>query len=137
VPAALRPVPDLPAPTVDRNFFLRLTRGRWMINHQAFDPNRIDANPVLGTTERWTFFNVSPSPHAIHLHDVDWRLVRRFRVAGDFDNPTVGTLLPLPPAESGLKETFFVPQGEGISVATTFDDNVGEYVFHCHMIEHE
>ncbi|MEV4642912.1 multicopper oxidase family protein [Actinoplanes sp. NPDC049548] len=137
VPATLRPVPPLPTPTRDREFDLRIRNGRWTINNQSFDPDRIDADPVRGTTERWTFFNVSPSPHAIHLHDVDWRLVRRFRVAGDFNNPTVGTPLPIPPAEAGLKETFLVPQGEGISVATTFNDNVGEYVFHCHMIEHE
>ncbi|WP_433305130.1 multicopper oxidase family protein [Actinoplanes sp. CA-030573] len=137
VPATLRPVPPLPAPTRDRQFVLRLQNGRWTINNQTFDPDRIDADPVRGTTERWTFFNVSPSPHAIHLHDVDWRLLSRFRVAGTNGNPTVGAALPVPPAEAGLKETFLVPQGQGISVATTFNDNLGEYVFHCHMLEHE
>lgn len=144
VPATLRPVPTFPAPVKDRQFVLRAvtdTAGapvQWTINNQTFDPNRIDADPVINTTERWTFMNISPQPHAIHLHDVDWRLVNRFQVVLDANgNPTVGAAIPIQPYEDGLKETFFVPANTGISVTTTFTDRLGEYVFHCHMLEHE
>jgi FtsP/CotA-like multicopper oxidase with cupredoxin domain len=144
VPATLRPAPTFPAPVKDRQFVLRAVVDangaptQWTINNQTFDPNRIDADPVLNTTERWTFMNISPQPHAIHLHDVDWRLVNRFQVVLDAaGNPTVGTPIPIQPYEDGLKETFFVPANTGISVTTTFTDRVGEYVFHCHMLEHE
>jgi FtsP/CotA-like multicopper oxidase with cupredoxin domain len=144
VPATLRPAPTFPAPVKDRQFVLRAVVDangaptQWTINNQTFDPNRIDADPVLNTTERWTFMNISPQPHAIHLHDVDWRLVNRFQVVLDAaGNPTAGTPIPIQPYEDGLKETFFVPANTGISVTTTFSDRVGEYVFHCHMLEHE
>jgi FtsP/CotA-like multicopper oxidase with cupredoxin domain len=144
VPAALRPVPAFPAPVEDRSFVLRATTDaagnptQWTINGQPFQSGRIDADPVLNTTERWTFFNDSPQPHAIHLHDVDWRLVRRFQLAFDAGgNPIPGAALPIEPAENGLKETFFVPAGTGFSVVTTFTDHVGPYMLHCHMLEHE
>jgi FtsP/CotA-like multicopper oxidase with cupredoxin domain len=144
VPAALRPVPTFPNPVEDRSFVLRAALDaagnptQWTINGQPFQSGRIDADPVLNTTERWTFFNDSPQPHAIHLHDVDWRLVRRFQLAFDAGgNPIPGAALPIEPAEAGLKETFFIPAGTGFSVLTTFTDHVGPYMFHCHMLEHE
>ncbi|MGN9909695.1 multicopper oxidase family protein [Phytohabitans sp. LJ34] len=144
VPAALRPVPAFPEPVEDRSFVLRATLDaagvptQWTINNQPFQAGRIDADPVLNTTERWTFFNDSPQPHAIHLHDVDWRLVRRFQLAFDAGgNPIPGADLPVAAHEAALKETFFVPANTGFSVVTTFTDHVGPYMLHCHMLEHE
>ncbi|MEJ3745751.1 multicopper oxidase family protein [Actinomycetes bacterium KLBMP 9797] len=144
VPAVLRPAPTFPAPTVEREYHLEAqidaagNIATWTINDQLFSSGRIDAEPVLGSTERWTFFNTSPQPHAIHLHDVDWKLDARFNVTVDAaGNPVRGSPLAIAPHESGVKETFFVPANTGFSVLTTFTDHVGEYVFHCHMLEHE
>jgi spore coat protein A, manganese oxidase len=144
VPATLRPAPTFPAPVRDRSFVLSAaadasgTVTQWRINNQPFDSARIDADPVLNTTERWTFFNDSPQPHAIHLHDVDWKLDRRFLIARDANgNPIVGAAQPIGNFEANLKETFLVAPGTGFSVVTTFVDHVGKYVFHCHMLEHE
>jgi FtsP/CotA-like multicopper oxidase with cupredoxin domain len=144
VPASLRPVPVFPQPARDRSFVLRATTDaagnptQWTINGRPFQSGRIDADPVLNSTERWTFFNDSPQPHSIHLHDVDWRLVRRFQLAFDANgNPAPGADLPILPAEAGLKETFFIQPQTGFSVLTTFTDHVGPYMFHCHMLEHE
>lgn len=144
VPATLRPLPDFPAPVEDREFLLEAQTDAsgaltgWTMNGQRFDAARIDADPVLGTTERWTFFNDSPQPHAIHLHDVDWRLESRFQLAFDANGkPIRGAPIAVPPYEAALKETFSIPPGTGFSVLTTFTDHVGAYVFHCHMLEHE
>jgi FtsP/CotA-like multicopper oxidase with cupredoxin domain len=144
VPATLRPVPTFPTPVRDRQFVIGVQRdaagniAQWQFNGQPFDSARFDADPVLGTTERWTFFNNSPSPHGIHIHDVDWRLVSRFTLAFDASgNPIPGTPLPVAPEEDALKETWSIPANQGFSVVTTFTDNTGPYVFHCHMLEHE
>jgi spore coat protein A len=144
VPATLRPLPTFPAPVEEREFHIEAELDAagnpilWTFNDQRFDSARVDADPVLGTTERWTFFNDSPQPHSIHIHDVDWRLVSRFQLAFDAaGNPIPGAQLPIPPHENALKETWSVPAGQGFSVVTTFTDHVGPYVFHCHMLEHE
>ena len=37
----------------------------------------------------------------------------------------------------GLKETFLLDPGDTVLVAGRFTDNVGTFVVHCHMLEHE
>jgi spore coat protein A len=144
VPATLRPAPTFPAPVRDRQFVIGQTTDaagnvvEFQFDGRPFDPNRFDAEPVLGSTERWTFLNTTTQPHGIHIHDVDWRLTARFQLATDANgNAIPGTPLPIEPAEDGLKETWSVPANTGFSVVTTFTDNTGPYVFHCHMLEHE
>src|ERR1041385_6184596 len=53
IPATLRSLPDIGEPTVTRNWSFDQTAGHWTINGRAFDSNRVDARPVLGTNEKW------------------------------------------------------------------------------------
>jgi spore coat protein A len=126
VPAVLRPAPTFPQPVRTRTFSLNFeaSTGSWTINGQTFDPDRIDADPVLGTTERWVFVNLSFATHAIHIHDVDWRLESR-------------NGQPPQPWENGLKEVWRIDPMERVSLITTFTDHTGPYIFHCHILEHE
>ena len=77
VPSTLRPLPDIGQPTVTRNFSFDFTSNHWTINGLAFDPNRIDARPVLGTTEKWVFTNPTGTTHMVHIHDVDQQCISR------------------------------------------------------------
>jgi FtsP/CotA-like multicopper oxidase with cupredoxin domain len=126
VPAKLRPLPKLDDPSVVTRTFIfgrqRLT-GLWTINGETFDPNRIDAQPKLGTTETWIFKNGSSSNHVIHIHDVDQQLVSRNGVA--------------PKPWELMKETWNLGIGETIVLKLKFTDNIGKFVFHCHILEHE
>jgi spore coat protein A len=126
IPSKLRALPVLDATSaVTRTFLFSRSRltGQWLINGLAFDPNRIDAQPKLGTTETWIFKNGSSSNHVIHLHDVDQQLVSRDGV-------------PAKPYER-MKESWNLGIGETIVLKLRFTDNVGKYVFHCHILEHE
>ncbi|MFI1831599.1 multicopper oxidase domain-containing protein, partial [Streptomyces sp. NPDC020412] len=40
------------------------------------------------------------------------------------------------PAEAGLKDTVAVMPGETVKLQATFDAYRGEYVYHCHMLDH-
>jgi len=126
IPAKLRPLPTLDATSaVTRTFLFSRSRfsGQWLINDQPFDPDRIDAQPRLGATETWIFKNGSSSNHVIHLHDVDQQLVSRNGVAAK-------------PYER-MKESWNLAIGETIVLKVKFTDNVGRFVFHCHILEHE
>jgi FtsP/CotA-like multicopper oxidase with cupredoxin domain len=126
IPSKLRALPKLDATSaVTRTFVLSRSRttGQWLINGLAFDPNRIDASPKLGTTETWIFKNGSSSNHVIHLHDVDQQLVSRNGV-------------PAKPWER-MKESWNLDIGETIVLRVKFTDNLGKFVFHCHILEHE
>ena len=149
VPDQLRPVPEFGDPAaVSRVFALGVVRGAgalhrqedaapqrflWTINGRAFDPERVDADPVLDATERWIFVNHTVGQHRVHIHDVDWKIVSR--------SGGVQLLTPGDPdaalGEAGLRETFLVQSGETVEVEAKFADRLGRYVFHCHILEHE
>jgi spore coat protein A, manganese oxidase len=126
VPTKLRPLPALDATSaVTRTFEFDRERigGRWTINGQVFDPERVDAQPRLGTTETWILKNSSGSSHVIHIHDIDQQLVSRNGV-------------PAAPYEL-IKESWQLGIGETVVVKLKFTDNLGKFVFHCHILEHE
>jgi spore coat protein A len=126
IPSKLRALPTLDATSAATRTFVfsrSRTTGEWLINGLPFDPNRIDATPKLGTTETWIFKNGSSSNHVVHLHDVDQQLVSRNGV-------------PAKPWEL-MKESWNLAIGETIVLRVKFTDNLGTYVFHCHILEHE
>jgi spore coat protein A len=123
VPATLRPLPDIGQPTVTRSFSFDFTSNHWTINGQRFDPNRIDARPVLGTTEKWVFTNPTGTTHMVHIHDVDQQCLSRD------GGPCY--------AYETMKETWRVGPGETLELKMKFTDHTGIYMLHCHILEHE
>ena len=123
IPATLRPLPDIGEPTVTRNWSFDQTGGHWTINGLRFDPNRVDAKPVLGTTEKWVFTNPTGQSHTVHIHDVSQQCISR----------NGGTCYPY----ETMKETWYLAPGEVLELKLRFTDHVGMYMLHCHMVEHE
>ncbi|HEY2801554.1 MAG TPA: multicopper oxidase domain-containing protein [Chthoniobacterales bacterium] len=134
VPAILRPelkkqrvIPGGGDP-VERTFTLEPGtidgRSVWTINGQLYDPARIDAAPHLNATEIWTFQNNSGLRHPMHIHDIEWHIL-------DING------VPPAPGDDGLKDTFLVPAHGTVRVMGTFTDYLGDYVSHCHNLEHE
>jgi len=131
VPSTLRPLARLPesSASATRAFTLSQTfqNGRndiWTINGKLYDPAIVDAKPRLNATEIWTFQNYSDQAHPMHIHDIEWQIL-------DVDG-----ILPAP-GDDGMKDTFLVPAGGRVRVIGTLTDNLGEYVSHCHILEHE
>ena len=123
VPGALRPLPALGTPVVTRVWDFDRSTNAWTINGREFDRDRVDAQPTLGTTERWVFRNPTTLAHLVHVHLGDQKLVSR---NGQ------------PPANSErLKETWYLAPDEEVVVDVKFSDHVGKFVFHCHVLEHE
>jgi FtsP/CotA-like multicopper oxidase with cupredoxin domain len=122
IPPTLRALPDIGEPTVTRTWSFDRTDDHWTINGLRFDPDRIDAQPVLGTTEKWIFTNPTGMPHTVHLHDVDQQCLSR----------NGGPCF----AYETMKETWYLDPGETIEVKLRFTDYTGRFMLHCHMIEH-
>lgn len=126
VPERLVPDLDFPDPgeaegTRRMSFIAGVLGGMSTINGEVFDPDRIDANPRLGSTEIWEI-SADPS-HPIHLHLVHFKVLSR-------DGGPPG------PCDAGWKDTVFM-EGGTVRVAAKFDGWRGKYVFHCHNLEHE
>jgi spore coat protein A len=130
LPAALRPFTPLSAAdaVITRSVVLGfdVANGVWTLNGNTYDPARIDAQPILGTTEIWRFVNTDAVTHPLHLHHSPLQILDRNGVP---PSATSG--------EVGWKDTVAVAPGETVRVLIKFPDYTGAYVFHCHKLEHE
>ncbi|MCB5164955.1 multicopper oxidase domain-containing protein [Streptomyces bambusae] len=132
VPEVLRTLPaaaDLPAPVVTRDITMQMdedgrAQPRGFMNGQLYDPERIDITAAHGTSEIWNVTNTNTRiPHNFHMHLVQFRVLER---GGK----------PVGPTEAGLKDTVRVMAGETVKLHVTFNTYRGDYVYHCHMLDH-
>jgi spore coat protein A, manganese oxidase len=103
----------------------------------------ITENPAVGATETWEFYNTTGDAHPMHVHEVVFEVVDRqvleVDANGDPEQPfkvVQGTTMPPEPWETGFKDTVIAYPGQVTRVKATFA-NPGQYVWHCHIVEHE
>jgi len=117
--------------------------------------------PVSGGVEVWNIYNLTADTHPMHFHLVEVQILQRqlFTMAKGVFTPTVGTARGPELDELGWKETCKCHPGEVITVCMKFDmppvpftvpfsqrgmgaagaiiPQANEYVWHCHILEHE
>ncbi len=127
---------------IERDFELRRDGGdecgqrAWLINGLGWDD--ITEYPELGTTEIWRFINRSGVSHPMHMHLVFFQVLDRqaFEQVGGEVMP-IGEPEPPQPWEAGWKDTVTVGPNEIVRVIARFEDYVGPFPYHCHILEHE
>jgi len=125
------------------------------LNGKWFDDGTVDENPKLGETEIWQFINLTVDAHPMHMHLVKFQVYDRqpFNVpaytadwlagiASPVANYVTGPAVQPLPEEMGWKDTVKSYPGQITRVIATFDLPPGstlpaEYVYHCHILEHE
>jgi spore coat protein A len=118
--------------------------------------------PLAGSTEIWEIANLTGDTHPIHFHLVNVQILNRqpFKVPAYNGIPSfLGPPVPPAPYELGWKETVKMNPGEVTRVIMRFDlpsitksaalgggtvpvpasprTGGNEYVYHCHILEHE
>ena len=117
--------------------------------------------PAIGDVEVWRIFNLSADAHPIHFHLVNVQILSRQAFSRDVITACLSSsALPVPPDanELGWKETVRMNPGECTTVIMQFNLPVvkdwrnpletipvpssprtggHEYVWHCHILEHE
>jgi FtsP/CotA-like multicopper oxidase with cupredoxin domain len=126
IPARLSSFPraDASTATVIRDFlFQSAPGGGWTINGEQYRAGHPLATPTLGRPEVWRF--TTDVHHPVHLHLDQFRVLKRGNASdiGDYDH--------------GYKDTLDLRPAESATVLVTFADYAGQYVFHCHNLEHE
>ena len=102
------------------------------------------------STEIWNFINAGSEIHPFHTHLVFFRPLDRRpydenryvadRLAGNLqplETYVTGPVQPVQPWEQGLKETIQCPQGYITRVAMTWGPYAQNYIYHCHILDHE
>jgi FtsP/CotA-like multicopper oxidase with cupredoxin domain len=111
--------------------------GTWTA--QGWDAD-VTENPAVGDTEVWEFYNATADAHPMHIHEVAFQVVNRQTITVDEQNNTVqvipGTATAPESWETGVKDTVVALPGQVTRVRAQFN-NAGQFVWHCHIVEHE
>jgi FtsP/CotA-like multicopper oxidase with cupredoxin domain len=110
------------------------SNGHWTINGETWDTAKIAAADVgQNTWEVWKFKTGGGWFHPVHMHLVDFFLLRR-------DKEVLGGIQPLGLRTNEMfspKDVFYLGPSEVIYVLARFGPHKGDYMFHCHNLIHE
>jgi len=101
------------------------------INDKEYKESRVDTTTRVGQVERWVLRNYSQELHVFHIHQTEF-LITKF--SGSPDQALGGGLrdvVNLPYAVSGK------PGVVEVKIPFTNPIIAGEFVYHCHLVQHE
>jgi FtsP/CotA-like multicopper oxidase with cupredoxin domain len=110
-------------------------------NPQPYNPARLDRKLTLGTAEEWKLTS-NGAGHPFHIHVNPFEIVSIVRNS----NPSVDVSAPGAfdggdPQYVGLKglwkDTLWVKPGYTVKVRTRYKRYIGDFVLHCHILDHE
>jgi blue copper oxidase len=123
IPSALSAITSLTSPVRTRMFSFD---GMSKINGRVYDMSRIDFQVPFGDVEQWRFMTNGNAPHPVHVHGASFQVVSRTGGRGKVF-----------PWERGWKDTVLLNDRETVDVLIRFSAYRGEYLIHCHKLEHE
>ncbi|UJB18293.1 MULTISPECIES: multicopper oxidase family protein [Lysobacter] len=114
----------------------------YMVDGKPYDPSAA-RDLILGNVEEWRLSSLVGG-HPFHIHVNPFQIVsilddkgKEVSVTGDVDDN--GKLVD--PQYANLqgtwKDTLFVKKGYHLLVRTRYERYIGEYVLHCHILDHE
>ena len=133
-PSAFPKLPDLREATINQHrtivFADTADPDLFYINGKPYSPDCVDSVTKLGDVEEWTIQNTAQEAHVFHIHQLDFQVTE---INGE-PAPFIGynDVVTLPAAASDVDPSV-------VKVIIPFTDPVilGEFVYHCHIIQHE
>ncbi|WP_052063477.1 multicopper oxidase family protein [Nitrincola sp. A-D6] len=98
----------------------------FLINGESFTPGRIMFTGKVGQLEEWEVFNNSHMDHPFHIHGTHFQVVAEQDAAGAWQIP----------AYRAWRDTVNLLPNQRLKLRLVFNEP-GEWMFHCHIIEHE
>ncbi len=120
IPQTLRHVAALDTSHVSARREIILSQG--LINGKMMNMHRVDVTSRLNTIEIWQIENVVTMDHPFHLHGFQFQVLDRDGVPEPFVS---------------WKDVVNVKKHETVRFAVRFDDFPGQWMFHCHILDHE
>ncbi|MCY0386540.1 multicopper oxidase domain-containing protein [Robbsia sp. Bb-Pol-6] len=119
---------------------------RFVINGESYDPNRIDYTATLGTVDEWRVSASAAGGHIFHIHINPFEVVDILNGAGTSIYDTTGACTAAEIATGDtqycslyhvFRDTMFIKAGYTAVLHTKYEDYTGEFVMHCHILDHE
>nr|WP_225715332.1 multicopper oxidase family protein [Bradyrhizobium semiaridum] len=112
--------------------------GGFMINGNPYKPDRIDQLLPLGGVEEWKLSTTNAFGHPFHIHVNPFQISKIINPAGQDVSETGDANEPQYANLKGVwKDTLFVRQGYTAFVRTRYQRYIGDFVLHCHILDHE
>ncbi|WP_244817736.1 multicopper oxidase family protein [Caballeronia sp. Lep1P3] len=141
------PVDGKVANTVTQQFDIQVNGPpRFVINGNTYDPSVISYTGVLGNIDQW---DVSASPlatHVFHIHTNPFKIMDITNGAGNsiFSSNGGCTADEIATGDTEycnlqgvIRDTLFLKAGYTLHMRTIYEDFTGEFVMHCHILDHE
>jgi suppressor of ftsI len=98
--------------------------GQFFINGKLYSPSRDDVSVPLGSVEKWELVNNSRELHTFHIHTTDFQVVAKNGAPVSF---------------AGYQDTVDIDVNGSTTIIVPFTkrSQIGRFVFHCHILEHE
>lgn len=113
---------------------------RFEVNDAIYNPNRVDFRANLGTIEDWDATS-GIGNHVFHIHVNPFQIIDIKGPNGTIFGPN-GCTEPASDREycdlkGVFRDTMFVRSGYHVVLRTAYVRYIGEYVMHCHILDHE
>lgn len=116
----------------------------FQVNGQSYNPSQVPLQLTLGKAQAWTLRSVNNAPsaskaqHPFHIHVNPFQIVN---IIDDATNAEVDINNPAYSQYAGMKgtwkDTIMLTPGVTIHTRTRYQRYIGEYVLHCHILDHE
>ncbi len=124
---------------------LSLRGMQWRINGKMYEMGVVDSGEIvkLNSLEVWEIINeTNPGEmmdtmgmaHPIHIHGGQFQVAGRTvlpELRAGWESVREGYV------DEGWKDTVLVMPGERVQLLMRFRDHIGDFVYHCHNLEHE
>ncbi|GAB2675890.1 multicopper oxidase domain-containing protein [Saccharopolyspora gloriosae] len=138
-------IPPLPAENLIQVTDPRTGRTRTFQQVASLFDDTVSIFVKHDSTVEWNFIHFGGPAHPMHIHLVQFQVAARRGFTPDFDvalggttTPAAGfTDIPLEQHERGRKDTIAVAAGEWVSVLGRFGESTGQFMYHCHILDHE
>jgi FtsP/CotA-like multicopper oxidase with cupredoxin domain len=137
------PHADIPAtPNTQKlefNIDIQSTPLRFLIDNEPYNPDRIDRKLVLGSSDEWVLTSEFAS-HPFHIHVNPFQIVKILDPKGNdvsLPDATDGGDPQYPGLKGVWKDTIWVKQGYQVVVRSRYERYIGDFVLHCHILDHE
>ncbi|WP_206951268.1 multicopper oxidase family protein [Trinickia acidisoli] len=116
------------------------------MNGESYDPSRIDYTAVLGTTDEWHLTAGANGGHVFHIHINPFEIVDILNAQGVsiYDSSGHCTAAEIATGDQEyctlhdvFLDTIFIKPGYTVVMRTHYRDFTGEFVMHCHILDHE
>ena len=105
-------------------------------NAKPYDPKRVDRTLPLGATEDWVLKSaIAGAPHPFHVHVNPFQVISVLGPNGeDVTQDAKSQYFNL---KGVWKDTLLVEKNVIITVRSQYRRYIGDYVLHCHILDHE